>query len=82
VCTTSVITRQLEAAEVLYKQSTMNNKSSFVKDPLVITKQLKLYFNNSSRMPTQETNVKIRFSPLLFIKDTLQALELVFLKNF
>jgi hypothetical protein len=29
-----VITRQLEAAEVLSKLSTMNYKSSFVKDPL------------------------------------------------
>jgi hypothetical protein len=54
-----VITRQLQAAEVLSKLSTMNGKSSFVKDPLlvtkqlVITKQLKLYFNNSSRIPTQ-----------------------------
>jgi hypothetical protein len=53
-----VITRQLQAAEVLSKLSIMNDKSSFVKDPLVmteqlaITKQLKLYFNNSSRIPT------------------------------
>jgi hypothetical protein len=55
--------RQLQAAEVLSKLSTMNNKSSFVKVPLVITKpfvitkQLKLYryFNNSSRIPTQGT---------------------------
>jgi hypothetical protein len=38
-----VITRQLQAAEVLFKLSTMNDKSSFVKFPLVITKQLKLY---------------------------------------
>jgi hypothetical protein len=41
--------------------STMNDKSWFVKVPvvitqqLVITKQLKLYFNNSSRIPTQYT---------------------------
>jgi hypothetical protein len=54
-----VITRQLQAAEVLSKLSTMNDKSSFVQVPvlitkqLVITKQLKLYFNNSSRIPTQ-----------------------------
>jgi hypothetical protein len=45
-----VITRQLKAAEVRSKLSTMNDKSSFVKVPLVITKQLvitkelKLYF--------------------------------------
>jgi hypothetical protein len=32
-----MITIQLEAAEVLSKLSTMNAKSSFVKDPLVIT---------------------------------------------
>jgi hypothetical protein len=55
-----VITRQLQAAEVLSTLSTMNDKSSFVKVPVVITKQLvntkqlKLYFNNSSRIPTQE----------------------------
>jgi uncharacterized membrane protein YfhO len=54
-----VITRQLQAAEVLSKLSTMNEKESFVKVPVVITKQLvitkqhKLYFNNSSRIPTQ-----------------------------
>jgi hypothetical protein len=53
-----VITRQLQAVEVLSKLSTMNDKSSFVKVPvviikqLVITKQLELYFNNSSRIPT------------------------------
>jgi hypothetical protein len=47
-----VITRQLQAAEVLSKLSTMNDKSSFVKVPVVIIKQLKLYFNNTSRMPT------------------------------
>jgi hypothetical protein len=35
--------RQLQAAEVLSKLSTMNDKSSFVKFLLVITKQLKLY---------------------------------------
>jgi hypothetical protein len=46
-----VITRQLQAAEVLSKLSTMNDSSSFVKGPVVITKQLvstkqrKLYFN-------------------------------------
>jgi hypothetical protein len=45
-----VITRRLDAAEVLYELSTMNDKSSFVKDPLVITKQLN--FNNSSKIPT------------------------------
>jgi hypothetical protein len=50
----SVINRQLQAAEVLSKLSNMNDKSSFVKVPvvttkqLVITKQLKVYFNNSS----------------------------------
>jgi hypothetical protein len=49
-----LITRQLQADEVLYKLSTMNDKSSFVKVPVVITKPLKLYFNNSSRIPTQE----------------------------
>jgi hypothetical protein len=35
-----VITRQLVAAAVLSKLSNMNDKSSFAKDPLVITKQL------------------------------------------
>jgi hypothetical protein len=35
-----VITRQLQAAEVLSKLPTMNDKSSFVKVPVVITKQL------------------------------------------
>jgi hypothetical protein len=35
-----VITRQLQAVEVLSKLSTMNDKSSFVKVPLVITKQV------------------------------------------
>jgi hypothetical protein len=49
-----VITRQLEAAEVLSKLSTMNGKSFRAKDPLVITKQVKLYFNNYSRIPTQD----------------------------
>jgi hypothetical protein len=50
----AVITRQLQDAEVLSKMSTMNDKSSFVKVPLVITNQLviteqfKLYFNNSN----------------------------------
>jgi hypothetical protein len=34
-----VISMQLQAAEVLSKLSTMNDKSSFVKVPLVITKQ-------------------------------------------
>jgi uncharacterized membrane protein len=54
-----VITRQLQATKVLSKLSTMNDKSSFFKVPVVITKQLvittqlKLYFNNSSRIPTQ-----------------------------
>jgi hypothetical protein len=54
-----VITMKLQAAEVRSKLSTMNDESSFVKVPLVmikqlvITKQLKLYFNNSSRIPTQ-----------------------------
>jgi hypothetical protein len=57
-----VITRQLQAAEVLSKLSAMNGKSSFVKVPVVITtqlvktKQIKLYFNNSSRITTQEAN--------------------------
>jgi hypothetical protein len=40
----------------------MNDKSSFIKVPitkhLVITEQLKLYFNNSSRIPIEETNLK------------------------
>jgi hypothetical protein len=65
-----VITRQLQAAEVLSKQSTMNDKSSFIKVPLVITKQLvitnqlKLYFNNSSRIPTHvPSREKNTFSP-------------------
>jgi hypothetical protein len=35
-----VITRQAEAAGVLSQLSTMNDKSSFVKVPSVITKQL------------------------------------------
>jgi hypothetical protein len=35
-----VITRQLQAAEVLSRLLTMNDKLSFVKVPLVITKQL------------------------------------------
>jgi hypothetical protein len=53
-----VITRQLQAAEVLSKLSTMNKKLSFIivllviAKQLMITKQLKLYFNNSSRIPT------------------------------
>jgi hypothetical protein len=34
-----VITRQLQASEVLSKLSTMNGKSSFLKVPVVITKQ-------------------------------------------
>jgi hypothetical protein len=48
-----VIISQLEAVEVLSKLSIMNEKLSFVKvlllitKQLVITKQLKLYFNNS-----------------------------------
>jgi hypothetical protein len=52
------ITRQ--AAEMVSKLSTMNDKSSVVNVPavstkkLVITDQLKLYFNNSSRIPTQD----------------------------
>jgi hypothetical protein len=45
--------RQLQAAEVLSKLSTMKDKSSFVKVPLVTTKQLKLFFNNSSRISTE-----------------------------
>jgi hypothetical protein len=36
-----VITRQLQAAVVLSKLSTMNGKSSFVKVPVVITEQFK-----------------------------------------
>jgi hypothetical protein len=45
-----LITRQVQAAEVLSKLSTMNDKSFFVKVPavitnqLVITKQLKLSY--------------------------------------
>jgi hypothetical protein len=49
-----VIIRQLEDAEVLSKLSAMNGESSFVKVPFVIPKQLKLYFNNSSRILTQD----------------------------
>jgi hypothetical protein len=51
-----VITMQLQSAILL---STMNEKSSFIQVPIVITKQLvltkqlKLYFNNSSRIPTR-----------------------------
>jgi hypothetical protein len=45
----------MQAAEVLSKLLTMNVKSSFVKVPAVITKQRKLYFNNSSRIPTPVT---------------------------
>jgi hypothetical protein len=52
-----VITRQLEVAAVLSKLSTMNYKS-FVNDLLVITVQLKIYFNNSSRIPTR-VNVRV-----------------------
>jgi hypothetical protein len=48
--------RQLQPAEELFKLSTMNEKSSFVKFPVVITKEIKLYFNNSSRKPTQYPN--------------------------
>jgi hypothetical protein len=47
-----VITRQLQAAEVLSKLSTLKDKSSFIKVPLVITKQLKFYFNNYSTKST------------------------------
>jgi hypothetical protein len=50
-----VITRQLEAAEVLSKLSTMNKDPFLITKQLVITKQLKLYFN-SSRLPTQLTD--------------------------
>jgi hypothetical protein len=56
-----VITRQMQAAEVISKLSTMNDKSSFDKVPemitkqLGITKQLKLYLNNSSQIPTQSS---------------------------
>jgi hypothetical protein len=35
-----VITRQLKAAEVLYKLSNIKDKSSFVKVSVVITRQL------------------------------------------
>jgi hypothetical protein len=45
-----VVTGQLQAAEVRYKLSTMKDKSFFLV-PFVITKQLKLYFNNSLRIP-------------------------------
>jgi hypothetical protein len=48
--------RQLQASEVLAKLSTMTVKSSFLKVPVVITKQLKLYLNNSSRTPTLSFN--------------------------
>jgi hypothetical protein len=57
VVITMLYCRQLQAAEVLSKLSIMNGRSSFVKVPLVITKQLvmtkqlKLYFNSSSRIP-------------------------------
>jgi hypothetical protein len=59
--------RQLQADEVLSKLSTMNDKLSFVKVPvmitkqLVITKQLKLYLNNSSRIPTRVRIMKCCF---------------------
>jgi hypothetical protein len=62
-----VITRQLQAVEVLSKLPIMNDKSSFVKVPVVITEQLvtttklKLYFNNSSRIPTQRTLSSISY---------------------
>jgi hypothetical protein len=46
-----VITRQWQAAEVLSMLSTMNVPLVITKQ-LVVTKQLKLYFNNSSRIPT------------------------------
>jgi hypothetical protein len=65
VCTV-VITRQLQAAEVLSKLSSMNDKSSLDEVPVVVTKQLvitkqhKLYLNNSSRIPTQESNPFMR----------------------
>jgi hypothetical protein len=42
-----VITRQLQAIEVLSKLPTMNDN--------FLVKQLKLYFKNSSRIPTQLT---------------------------
>jgi hypothetical protein len=55
-----LITRQLQAApQVLSKLSTMSDKSTCVNVPLVITKQIKLYFNNSSRIPTQNTKESI-----------------------
>jgi hypothetical protein len=65
-----VITCQLEAVEVLSKLSAMNDKSSFVKDPLFITKQLKLYLNDSSRIPTQ-SSCRERFEPELDTKAKL-----------
>jgi hypothetical protein len=60
-----VITSLLQEGEVLSKLSTMNDKSSFVNVPLVITKQLvtkqlKLYFNHSSRIPTLVWAIQLR----------------------
>jgi hypothetical protein len=58
---------------MLSKLSTMNDKSSFVKVPLVITNQLvipaysRLYVTNSSRIPTQASRVKIRTGDHIFI---------------
>jgi hypothetical protein len=57
-------TRQLQAAEVLSKLSTMKDKSSFVNvlvvipKQLVITKQLKLYL----RVPARISGVKKLFN--------------------
>jgi hypothetical protein len=57
----------------------MNDKPSFVEDPLVITKQLKLYFNNSSRIPTQVVLGDTFMSKLSVIvhRDTVEYLEVM-----
>jgi hypothetical protein len=48
-----VITRQLQSAEVLSKLSSFVKVPLAITKQLVLTKQLKLYFINSSRMSTQ-----------------------------
>jgi hypothetical protein len=53
-----VITRQLQAAEVLSKLSSMNDKSSFIEVPLVITKQLKLHSELARTPPPHHTHLQ------------------------
>jgi hypothetical protein len=49
---------------VRFKLSIMNDKSSLViTKQLVISKQLKLYFNNASRIPTQEEEGECVYAP-------------------